>query len=106
MPVLMPDGKPYTNTDECWTILTEASKFARYLCLVPIDAFEDRRNPEPILYMPEKAVGLPHISVYSGDLRFFRQLKPFDDISWPSCGVFGVDPVQRYHLEIWCESQR
>ena len=45
-----PDGLIYTNTYANWKFLTYAFKFARYLKLLPYDAFVDRRNllqPDP-----------------------------------------------------------
>src|SRR5437016_11748581 len=49
-PVMLPNGKPYENTEECWNTLNLASKAARYLQLVIPAAFNDRRNPDPIVY--------------------------------------------------------
>src|ERR1700730_10421231 len=43
-PLLLPNGKPYENTEECWGVLNLASKAARYLRLVDPGAFVDRRN--------------------------------------------------------------
>jgi hypothetical protein len=51
------DGTPYENTELCWAYLQEAGAMARYLKLVPADAFEDRRNPPPKLFMH---AGMPH----------------------------------------------
>lgn len=45
------DGTPYENTEGCWDYLGEAGKYARYLSLVSLDAFEDHRNPPPHIYM-------------------------------------------------------
>lgn len=42
-----PNGEPYENTENDWNYLSKATKYARYLGLVPIDNFVDRRNPEP-----------------------------------------------------------
>src|SRR5262245_19933595 len=44
------DGKPYENTEECWDYVVDAAKFARHLHLVPANAFEDHRNPDPQLF--------------------------------------------------------
>jgi len=44
------DGTPYENTQHDWDLLTLASKYARYLGLVPIDNIVDRRNPEPSIH--------------------------------------------------------
>ncbi len=42
-----PDGKAYENTQNDWSLLCLAAKYARYLGLVPIENIIDRRNPEP-----------------------------------------------------------
>ena len=43
-PVIMPNGKPYKNTENCWSALVSASGYARYLHFVDPAAFDDRRN--------------------------------------------------------------
>ena len=48
-PVMLPNGKPYENTAECWDMLNMASKVARYLQLVDPAAFTDRRNDDPVI---------------------------------------------------------
>lgn len=48
-PVLRPNGKPYGNTQNDWSYLCSAGKYARYLGLVDAEAFVDRRNPDAIL---------------------------------------------------------
>lgn len=45
-----PNGKPYENTQNDWSLLCLAAKYARYLGLVPIENIIDRRNPEPIIH--------------------------------------------------------
>ena len=49
-PILIPNGKPYENTEECWKYLNNASKYARYLDLVDSALFVDKRNPDPVIY--------------------------------------------------------
>lgn len=44
------DGKAYENTVADWQYLCSAGKHARYLGVVPVEAFVDRRNPEPHIY--------------------------------------------------------
>ena len=61
-PYLLPNGLPYENTDEAWFYLGEASKHTRYLNLVPASAFIDRRNSEPIIYLPENSRE-PHVYI-------------------------------------------
>jgi hypothetical protein len=49
----MPNGKPYTNTDEDWEWLQEdASKAARWLGYVPFNRIIDERNAPPELFIP------------------------------------------------------
>ena len=50
-PVLMPNGKPYENTEDCWKFLGPASQAARYLGLVDPADFVDRRNPDPYIHL-------------------------------------------------------
>ena len=45
--ILKPNGERYENTENDWGYLSKAAKYARYLGLVPIDNFVDRRNPDP-----------------------------------------------------------
>ena len=47
-PISGADGEPYVNTTECWKALGKAARDARYLGLVPIKDFVDRRNDEAI----------------------------------------------------------
>jgi hypothetical protein len=46
------EGMLYENTERCWERLLLAGRDARLLELVPLDAFEDRRNAEAIEYLP------------------------------------------------------
>jgi len=99
-PVPMPNGKPYENTLGCWKFLEAASKAARYLDLVPITDFVDRRNPDAQIYAswPTEAP-----SIYVDDPAYFGavELPAFPDL--PSYGVTNYEGAQRYHLELWCE---
>jgi hypothetical protein len=52
--VRMPNGLPYTNTDETWEWLTEnAAKAGRWLGYVPFDRIIDERNAPPEIYVPQ-----------------------------------------------------
>jgi hypothetical protein len=62
-PVLLPNGKPYENTSECWDMLNMASKAARYLQLVDPAAFSDRRNDDPVICAPSSSSS-PSLRVY------------------------------------------
>ncbi len=96
-------GKPYENTIECWSELTEASKAARYLEYVNPDAFVDRRNDDPIIHLWQVAKQAENPEIFPiydsvGDIEMptlwnaphYRELEEFKS-------------PQRYHLEIWCE---
>jgi hypothetical protein len=48
--LLLPNGKPYANTDECWKVLSQASKAARYQGLVSIADIADHKNPDPKIH--------------------------------------------------------
>jgi hypothetical protein len=51
--VLMPDGSPFLNLDRpCFELVCTASLDARYLGLVPAGDLVDRRNDEPVIYLP------------------------------------------------------
>lgn len=96
----LPNGKPYENTEECWATLLQASKAARYLKLVDIYSFDDRKNDEPADYSPG-APSEPEISVqdylYSADLQLPDFPMP------PYYSLTGYEAPQPYHLEVWCE---
>ena len=62
-PILKPDGKPYRNTENDWTLLGRAALAARYLDMVPAAAFVDRRNDEPRIYTPPPLEGEPSIKL-------------------------------------------
>jgi hypothetical protein len=97
--VKMPNGLPYENTEKCWEFLVSASKSARYLELVDPAAFVDRRNPQPVIFLPE-SIEDPEIGVV-GDIDEMPELPPFPDL--PGYALTGFEGEQSYHLEIWCE---
>jgi len=99
VPVLMPNGLPYENTESCWGFLNQASKMARYLNLVDPAAFVDRRNPEPHVYLYNNETE-PRINVY-GDAWDAASFPDFPDL--PSYSIEDYRGKQRYHIEIWCE---
>ncbi|HEY6408870.1 MAG TPA: hypothetical protein VIY29_15520 [Ktedonobacteraceae bacterium] len=99
-PVLLPNGKPYENTAECWDTLNMASKAARYLQLVDPAAFSDRRNDDPVLYAPS-SVSTPQIQVYGNLWRSSLELPNFPNP--PEYGTSGFQGMQRYHIEVGCE---
>ncbi len=109
-PPVMPDGSPYLNTLECWSYLGCASKTARHLRMVDVEAFEDHRNPRPLIYADpleetDPALvanhwfewALPEIRADLSD-DFFLSLPRF------TATGYGYDPaLQPYLLEIWIE---
>jgi hypothetical protein len=99
-PVLMPDGTPYENTDECWIFLGDAAKAARYLGLVDASAFVDRRNPEAVDYRPPVKEA-PVLVLADADGLLDSDLPCFPDL--PSLFVRNFAATQRYHLEVWAE---
>jgi hypothetical protein len=53
--VVKPNGEPYRNThaDDDW-LAEVAGKRARWLGYVPFDRIDDNRNPDPVIYRPDK----------------------------------------------------
>lgn len=98
-PVIMPNGKPYENTENCWSILSQASKMARYLELVDPGAFVDRRNPDPDIFAFHSD-DEPYIDVIA-DTWGAASFPDFPDL--PDYCVYNYTGSQRYHVEIWCE---
>ncbi len=90
--VLLPNGKPYENTENCWKYLDQASKMARYLSLIGLDDIIDNKNPPPHIYAP-----------YSDDTPTYSIETP--EIDDPYIYIYGIENVnaQPYHLEVWCE---
>jgi hypothetical protein len=99
-PVVLPNGKPYENTVECWDILNLASKAARYLGLIDPQAFHDRRTPE-VMVFAEQQNSEPHLRVYGVLYRSDTRLPDFPEL--PTYSVGGYVAEQPYHLEVWCE---
>ena len=108
-PPVLPDGTSYLNTLECWSYLTTASKAARYLRLVDVEAFEDHRNPDPMIHArrlveasrelvaePWREWDLPEVRAGFGS--FYLPLPTF------SATGYEYDAArQPYHLEVWVE---
>jgi hypothetical protein len=92
------DGTPYENKEACWHRLSEASKDARYLQLVPIDGFVDRRNAEAIVYRRENT-GRSFVWVYGSNI----QDMPLGQPEPPSALLNERQPPQRFQIELWAE---
>jgi hypothetical protein len=94
-PIKMPDGKAYENSYACWTMMHEAARDARYLDLVPIDDFVDRRNAEPIEHHPTEGASSGAVVVAEDDPARMPE---------PPELVFSRPYVPpRFHIEIWAE---
>jgi hypothetical protein len=91
------DGEPYENTLEQWNKLVAASRDARYLNLVPVSAFDDRRNNEPVIYLADNAT--PSCEVDNEDLK----IETGDMPPLPEVSLYDAEVPQRYHIEIWVE---
>lgn len=118
-PVARPDGSTYENTQRDWDYLNEASKWARYLNMVPPESFVDRRNPDAILharwYSPSDVFfddPTPRFEVqnfWDDDDFFLPDLPELPDLpnnlpNYPDFSVEGYQGIQQnFHIEIWCE---
>lgn len=106
----MADGRPYENTEGCWDYICSAGKYARILGLVPADAFVDRRNPDPHLFVndtddeqePQASVYEPWFSVPQINTDLGEWLSW--DIGSPNVSGYEYRPSdQPYHVELWIE---
>ena len=66
--VLMPDGRPYTNTEPCVNTLYNGGRDARYLGLINAGDLIDRKNPEPVINFQEAEQGVIGCHGGLGDL--------------------------------------
>lgn len=53
--VLLPDGTAYLNAEKPYELLNTSSLDARYLRLISANDLVDRRNHEPVIYLPNDA---------------------------------------------------
>ena len=72
-PVQLPGGGDYINTTECQQALGLAACSARYAGLVDARDFDDRRNPEPMLFLAEQ-VDKPSLGVVGESVDDFDVL--------------------------------
>lgn len=91
------DGVLYENSYNHWTRLASASKYARYLDLVPADMLEDKRRGGVLLPTQVEARGLA-VDVETDNLE-----PDYSQPELPCYNVSGPSFPQRYHLEIWAE---
>jgi hypothetical protein len=100
-PVALLGGGVYLNTEQCWDNLNMAARDAVALGLVPLDAFVDRRNPDPFIY-----VAYP-VECRIDDIRFavpFITTASFFLPERPRFGALIAGSVpQPYHIEVWAE---
>jgi len=94
--LLLPNGKPYANTENCWQSLQQASKAARYLGLVNFADLSDHKNPEPHLIVGYQTEPNARFWLYTPELT-----DPL--ISINGGDGFNLAMVQPYHLEVWAE---
>jgi hypothetical protein len=105
-PIIWIDGTAYQNTDNCWYNLKTSSRDARYLRLVPIEHFDDRRNDGVHEYLFSSAqaatLTVEEANHLSTDLSALWWLS--SGLCEPSDYVFEPPVVdQRYHIELWAE---
>jgi hypothetical protein len=110
--VLPPDGRPYLNTYKDWKFLGAASSDARYLDLVPANAFVDRRASEPIVYIPDDEpsdasalvyCSTPIISGQEEAPSFYYGPGSYDFPTLPYVAVEGPKTPEPFAIEAWAE---
>ena len=97
--ILLPGGETYLNTEKCWKTLVNASRDARYLDLVPAEAFVDRRNPEPITHFSETQHGA--VKSDEGGMAYAWLEPDFPEL--PSLNSYGKQYGPPALVEIWAE---
>lgn len=116
-----PGGTPYENTDRDWEYLVASAKYARYLGLVDMNKFHDKRNTAPRIqarfYTPSDTWAYvdptPKWELEGNDEPFcaftLPELPAIPDLPGnlpdrPSYNVTGYDSIQQdYLIEIWSE---
>jgi len=99
-PIKMPDTTGYKNTLDCWQALVRASNDARYLDLVAAEDFVDRRNNEPLIYLPDDE---REASLNLSDSLDIEAESPRSMPLLPRLSLTRPNILQRYHVELWCE---
>lgn len=116
-PVIMPNGKPYENTENCWCYMTMAAKWARYLGLIDPDSLVDKRNPDPAIYAQweNEADPDPDYSIegdWEDSIEYYYKLPDLPDLEslpgelpdLPRLSADGYTDIQQaYHVELWVE---
>ena len=112
LPIQKPNGTRYENTDNDWKYLGDASKYARYLELVPADHFVDRRNPDAILNADWHEDPEPDYWADDGGWWHNHNLPDLPALPdlpeslpyLPDFVVSGYDGIQQpYLVEVWAE---
>ena len=108
----MPNGETYGNTEECWSFLCGAGKYARSLGLVPADGFVDRRNPDPHVKVAGRGDvwnTVPTVDLSDPSWSVPSITADLGEIAWelpsPWVSGFGYDrnADQPFHIELWIE---
>ena len=92
-----PSGEDYLNNDKCWSLISVASKYARYANIVPMENIVDRRNPPPIENCSNWDHRLP------SDVKNDTDSEQIIDLITDQFYCFNASKTQPYMLEIWCE---
>jgi hypothetical protein len=105
-PIICPDGADYENTSICWHRLISASRDARYLDLVPVEHFEDRRNDDVTRHLfTDECDG--DLSIEEPSTLYESELQASLLTGYlPEPPDFQFSPAtvdQHYHVELWCE---
>jgi hypothetical protein len=102
-PILMPNGEPYINTDECAGFLNHAALDARHLGLVDAEDLVDRKNAEPTIYLAPGDDTPGSIQCWTGGLAGgSTQIMP-PVLGFPNLQLSHPTITQPFHIEVWCE---
>ena len=96
--LLLPNGLPYENTENCWSWLVGAGKAARYLGFVSMKEVIDQRNPDPHLFAHYQREPYADFEVHPPELD-----SPYIAVNPGVDYGFDTADAQPYHLEVWVE---
>jgi hypothetical protein len=101
-PIKMLDGSNYENTLECHKVLDRCSLDARYLELVSMEDFDDRRTVEATINDTAEAEDA-EINIIGGLSNLGELEYELPEFEIPRLEVFPPKILPHDHLEVWIE---
>jgi hypothetical protein len=104
--IVKPNGAPYRNTKEDDAWLSEvAAKRARWLGYIPFDRIDDNRNPDPVIFRPERPRP-PSVNINAAIGSYSKEAIETEAEAFdvrPSPYLYGFDARQPYAFAFFGE---